>query len=109
MLASVPDLPPMPVCAAACSWRSYGGTSFAAPFVAGALRAVAVARTAAGRGPLRLADAAGGSPDPGWFDDVTRGSNDLDAVGCCPAAAGFDLASGWGVPRCDVLAAAAGG
>jgi hypothetical protein len=109
MLASAPDLPPMPVCAAACSWRSYGGTSFAAPFVAGALLAVNEARTAAGRGPLRLADAAGGSPDPGWFDDVTRGSNDLDAVGCCPAAAGFDLASGWGVPRFDVLAAAAGG
>ena len=35
MLASAPDLPPMPVCAAGCTWRSYGGTSFAAPFVAG--------------------------------------------------------------------------
>ncbi|WP_395725220.1 S8 family serine peptidase [Nakamurella sp.] len=105
MLASAPDLPPMPVCPAGCTWRSYGGTSFAAPFVAGAILAVGQARSAAGLGPLRLG--VGGvdrSLDPGWFDDVTRGSNDLNSVGCCAAAAGFDLASGWGVPRFDVLA-----
>ena len=108
MLASAPDLPPMPVCAAGCTWRSYGGTSFAAPFVAGALLAVNEARAAAGRGALRLAGAAAGSPDPGWFDDVTRGGNDLAGVGCCTAGTAFDLASGWGVPRFDVLASATG-
>ncbi len=108
MLASAPDLPPMPVCTAVCSWRSYGGTSFAAPFVAGGLLAVGAARSAAGLGPLRLG-AAARTPDPGWFDDVTRGSNDLDGAGCCTAADGFDLASGWGVPRFDVLARSTAG
>ena len=30
------------------------------------------------------------------FTDVTQGDNDLYGVGCCTAAAGYDLASGWG-------------
>ncbi len=105
MLASAPDLPPMPVCPADCEWRSYGGTSFAAPFVAGGLLAVAEARSSAGLAPLRLGTGtADRALDPGWFDDVTQGSNDVAGVGCCAAAAGFDLASGWGVPKFDVLA-----
>lgn len=105
MLSSAPDLPPMPVCGSGCSWQSFGGTSFAAPFVAGASVAVDQARVAAGLGPLRFdVGSVDRSLAPHWFDDVTKGSNDLTRTGCCTAAAGFDTASGWGVPRFDVLA-----
>ena len=37
------------------------------------------------------------------FYDVTRGDNDLDGVGCCSARAGYDAASGLGVPDGAVL------
>lgn len=110
MLSSAPDLPPMPVCSSDCEWGSYGGTSFAAPFVAGALVAVGDARSASGLQALRLGiGTVERTVDPTGFVDVTRGSNDLAGVGCCTAAPGFDLASGWGVPRFDVLAGSPAG
>jgi hypothetical protein len=41
---------------------------------------------------------------PSAVVDVPEGGNDLHDVGCCIAGPGFDEASGWGVPRFDVLA-----
>ena len=103
--ASAPDLPAIPVCTDVCGWQRYAGTSFAAPFVAGALIAVNQARAANGR--AGVAFGVGGvdrTLDPGAVVDVTQGSNDVYGVGCCTAGPGFDEASGYGIPRFDVLA-----
>lgn len=103
-LASAPDLPAIPVCTPECGWRRDAGTSFAAPFVAGALVAVNQARVADGRPGVDLG--VGGvdrTMDPASVVDVTEGGNDLNGVGCCTAGPGFDEASGWGVPRFDEL------
>lgn len=103
--ASAPDLPAIPVCTDVCGWHRYAGTSFAAPFVAGGLVAVDQARAAAGRPGLDLG--VGGvarTVDPPAVVDVVVGNNDLYGVGCCTAEPGFDEASGFGVPRFDVLA-----
>ncbi len=35
------------------------------------------------------------------FMDITQGTNDLFGVGCCTAAPGYDMASGWGSLRLD--------
>lgn len=35
------------------------------------------------------------------FLDVTQGNNDVYDVGCCTAAPGYDMASGWGSARFD--------
>ena len=40
------------------------------------------------------------------FGDVTNGNNDLYAVGCCQAAAGYDAASGLGWINFGALARA---
>lgn len=104
-LASAPDLPAIPVCVDGCGWQRYAGTSFAAPFVAGALVAVNQARAANGRPGVTFG--VGGvdrTLDPGVVVDVTKGGNDLYGVGCCSAGPGFDEASGYGIPRFDVLA-----
>lgn len=104
-LASAPDLPPIPVCTPDCAWRRYSGTSFAAPFVGGALVAVAQAR--ASRGTGGMAFGLGGvdrAVAPAAVVDVVAGDNDLYSVGCCQAGTGFDEASGYGVPRFGVLA-----
>jgi hypothetical protein len=68
---------------------------------------VAAAERKAGRPPIGLAN--------GWFYkaasqrsaffDVTQGGNDLAGVGCCEATAGYDLASGLGVPNWAALPA----
>ncbi|WP_420123923.1 S8 family serine peptidase [Nakamurella sp.] len=105
--ASSAALPPIPVCDSTCRWRQFAGTSFAAPFVAGALVAVDAHRQAQGAPALTFAlGSAQHTVDARAVRDVVEGNNDLYAVGCCTAAAGFDPASGWGEPRFDVLAGA---
>jgi kumamolisin len=104
-LASAPDLPPIPACTPDCGWRRYSGTSFAAPFVGGALIAVNQARESRGRDGVAFGvGGAARTVDPAAVVDVVTGSNDLYDVGCCDAGPGFDEASGYGVPRFDVLA-----
>lgn len=105
--ASSADLPPIPVCDSTCQWRRFAGTSFAAPFVAGALIAVDAHRQA--RGAPAVTFALGSlqhAVDERAVRDVVVGNNDLYAVRCCTAATGFDPASGWGEPRFDVMAGA---
>jgi len=42
---------------------------------------------------------------PAAFTDVTQGSNALFGGSCCAAAPGFDLATGWGSPFANSIAA----
>lgn len=103
-LAAPAGVPPVPVCHATCAWRDLGGTSFAAPFVAGALARADRARAGAGLPPLDVGlGRRAGRPAPGPTADVVTGSNDLDGVGCCTASPGYDMGSGWGTLRFDQL------
>jgi subtilase family serine protease len=87
--------------------QTVGGTSGSAPFAAAATALVAASERNAGRPPIGLAN--------GWlyraatrasaFYDITQGSNDLTGVGCCRATAGYDAASGLGVPNWATLPA----
>jgi hypothetical protein len=91
-------------------WRSVGGTSAAAPLVAGGIGIVDQDLERHRREDVGLANpllyaigrAAAG---PSVFGDVTQGSNDVGPyipggdgrpLGCCSAGPGFDDASGWG-------------
>jgi subtilase family serine protease len=88
--------------------QTVGGTSGPTPFTAAATALVVASERSAGRPAVGLAngwfyDAAS---QPSAFFDVTTGSNDLAGVGCCQASAGYDLASGLGVPNWAGLPAA---
>ena len=87
--------------------QTVGGTSGSAPFVAAATALVAATERKAGRPPLGLANGwlYKAASQPSAFFDVTQGSNDLAGVGCCQATAGYDLASGLGVPNWAALPA----
>ena len=82
-----------------------GGTSGSTPFIAAATALVAASERAAGRPPVGLANGwfYKAASHPAAFFDVTKGTNDLGGVGCCQAAAGYDAASGLGVPNWAVL------
>jgi subtilase family serine protease len=89
------------VCAAG-GWAKVGGTSAATPLMAGMAALATQATREAGvvtpgfASPLLYQLAADAGTRASVFRDVTLGGNDLFGVGCCSAAAGFDLASGWG-------------
>jgi kumamolisin len=88
------------------SLQTVGGTSGAAPLTAAAAAQVAGAERAAGRPPLGLVNGwvyAAAASHPDAFFDVVQGENDLGGVGCCTARAGYDTASGLGVPNWSVL------
>jgi subtilase family serine protease len=78
-----------------------GGTSAAAPLVAGMVALLAQQAHSQGRPklgfvpPLLYQTAV---RNPGAFVDVTTGGNALFGGPCCPARPGFDLATGWGSP-----------
>jgi kumamolisin len=84
-----------------------GGTSAAAPLVAGMI--ALWNQQARNQGlprpgfvpPLLYALA---EHNPGSFTDVTQGTNALFGGSCCPARAGYDTATGWGSPAADVVA-----
>jgi kumamolisin len=81
--------------------QSIGGTSGSSPFALAQLALLSAQQHLAGK-PLV------GFPNPWFYQlyqqhpelfyDVTSGSNDLDAVGCCQATKGFDQVTGLGVP-----------
>ena len=96
--------PELPSC-----WTSFNGTSNATPTMAGVAALVLQAGRATGVETLGLLTPLLyelGRTDPDVFRDITIGTNDLLGVGCCAAAPGFDLASGWGTVRAAALAAA---
>jgi subtilase family serine protease len=86
--------------------QTVGGTSGATPLVAAATALVDAAQQKAGQPLIGLANGwfyRAAKSQPAAFFDITKGSNDLAGVGCCQAAAGYDLASGLGVPNWAVL------
>ncbi len=85
--------------------QTVGGTSGSTPFVAAATALVAASERQAGRPPVGLANGwfYKAAAQPSAFFDVTQGSNDLASVGCCQAIAGYDPASGLGVPNWATL------
>jgi kumamolisin len=89
-----------------------GGTSAAAPLVAGMI--ALWTQQARQRGlprpgfiPPLLYTLAARSPQA--FLDITQGTNSLFGGRCCSAAPGYDMATGLGSPRADQIAALLGG
>jgi subtilase family serine protease len=84
-----------------------GGTSAAAPLVAGMI--ALWDQQARNQGlprpgfvaPLLYTMA---KRNPAAFADVTQGTNAMFGGSCCPARAGFDTATGWGSPLADTVA-----
>lgn len=83
----------------------YGGTSFAAPRIAGLLALANQRSVAAGRGTVgfintKLYNAAIGTSYHSYFHDITSGNNkpDLGKGAGFDAVANFDLVTGWGSP-----------
>jgi subtilase family serine protease len=86
--------------------QTIGGTSGSTPFIAAAVALVAASQRKAGRPRIGLANGwfyRAALQRPSAFFDVTAGSNDLAGVGCCHATAGYNEASGLGVPNWAVL------
>jgi subtilase family serine protease len=84
-----------------------GGTSAAAPLVAGMVALwVQQARNQGLPRPGFVAPLlySMGRSSPAAFADVTQGSNALFGGSCCPARPGFDTATGWGSPYADSVA-----
>lgn len=92
-------------------WTSIGGTSAAAPLFAGIVALVDQRASATGQPALGFVaslmyelGAAGSSA----LYDITIGDNNIFpepeyGITCCAAAAGYDLATGWGSPLADRL------
>ena len=93
-------------------WFANSGTSFASPLFAAGIALAGAQLEAAGRPRLGLvtplfyreADALWAS---GALHDITEGTNDVSGVGCCTATPGYDMASGLGSLRFDLLVEAA--
>jgi hypothetical protein len=86
-------------------WRLFGGTSAASPLWAALTTDInqGCAEPVGFVNALLYAAGSGASPP---FNDITEGDNSLfDAPADYPAAAGYDLASGWGSPRAAGLLA----
>jgi len=81
---------------------SIGGTSGSSPFAMAKLALLSAQERLAGRPRVGFVN-----PwlyqlyqqHPELFYDVVSGSNDLNGVGCCAAAKGFDDTTGLGVPN----------
>ena len=85
-----------------------GGTSAATPLVAGMIALwtqQARATDARGRASSRRCSTRSRATSPQAFVDVTQGGNALFGGSCCPARPGYDLATGWGSPLANVVAA----
>ncbi|MBX5442968.1 MAG: S8 family serine peptidase [Solirubrobacteraceae bacterium] len=99
-------------------WMTVGGTSAAAPLVAGGIALADEAAARRGQPPLGFAspliyEIGRSKAAAQVIRDVTQGSNDVGTairpplsngrpLGCCDATPGYDLASGWGslsIPR----------
>jgi subtilase family serine protease len=88
------------------NWVEDAGTSASAPLVAGAFAVLSARERAAGRPPLGPVNGLLYDSAPQTVFDVVSGENGYDRrVRARQAGPGYDLASGLGVPRFDVLAA----
>jgi subtilase family serine protease len=89
----------------------FGGTSASAPLWAGVMALVNQEAVSLGRGPVGLANpslynlASDATTYANDFHDVTTGNNNYwHTSSTYPAASGFDLASGLGSPKCNLIA-----
>ena len=94
------------VSAATVSFTAVGSGSLAGEYkfagaAPGGAKVRSVVLTNTGQSPLIYSLA---KSQPAAFTDVTTGTNALFGGSCCPARAGFDLATGWGSPRANVIA-----
>lgn len=109
-LASPGGVGLVPTCdASSCDWQGLGGTSLAGAAVAGAL-ALLLEPPAGADAALRvghLAPLLAGSAGE-VATDITDGNNQVFNDQCCAAAAGYDVASGWGLVDLTGLVGAAG-
>lgn len=93
---------------------SIGGTSGAAPLLAASVAKVSAYERARGRPGVGFANPWFYATSPRNFFDVVTGDNQMfvevppdgqdNTVACCAAGAGYDLATGLGVPRWGMLA-----
>ena len=75
-----------------------GGTSVATPIWAGLMALVNQARLAAGKSTLGMLNPRLYRPKPeAAFRDITDGNNGY------PAEVGYDLVTGWGAPRMNIM------
>jgi kumamolisin len=89
------------------NWVEDAGTSASAPLVAGAFAVLSARERAAGRPPLGPVNGLLYESAPQTVFDVVSGNNAYSRkVAGLTATPGYDRASGLGVPRFDVLAAA---
>lgn len=103
-LADPLQVAPVPVCDVSgdCEFQQVGGTSGSAPAFAGSIALTLQSLRAQRPGQLLGAvnpavyQLAQGPSNSSVFVDVVDGNNDLFNVGCCVAAPGYDMASGWG-------------
>jgi kumamolisin len=94
---------------------AFGGTSAAAPLWAGVMALVNQQAHAAGRGSIGNANpplytlALNASDYAAYYHDITTGHNNYDGTNPAyyPAGTKFDLATGLGSPRCELVAALA--
>ncbi|MCU0310280.1 MAG: S8 family serine peptidase [Acidimicrobiales bacterium] len=92
-------------------WFGNGGTSLASPLYAGAFASIRSRLLAEGLTPPTVlndaiyAIAADPTDYAAAFVDITKGNNRIyESVDCCDATIGYDLASGLGELRIDVVA-----
>jgi len=99
------------------AWFPGGGTSLSAPLMAAAIALMKEKAVAAGEEPpFPLAEwlyEQAGDDQSKYFYDIVNGDNIVGdqtskfPVDCCDAEAGFDLATGWGMPKLSTLINAA--
>jgi len=112
-LAASPGAPGYVIVQGGGTWI-IGGTSAGAPAFASVLALVNERLAVGGLGQLvpalyRLGNEQARGLQAPVFRDVTTGTNGLDGGLGFAAATGFDLATGWGTPLSDALAAALAG
>ena len=91
-------------------WNAVGGTSFAAPLLAGGIALVNQHARAEGAPPVGFLNPLLYRPATRRqhaFNDVTTGRNAVLPIGCCAARPGYDQATGWGTVDVERLARSA--
>lgn len=89
-------------CSSGCTssgWQPGGGTSAAAPLLAGGIAMANDEAAAQHEGSLGLINPLLyrlGQEHSSVLVDITNGTNDVYGLGCCSAAPGYDEATGWG-------------
>lgn len=84
-----------------CRWLGVGGTSAATPVVASAISLVNQQLRQAGERSAGYVNPMLDHASAGMTDDVLAGSIRAFGLDCCDAGPGWDMATGWGVPRFD--------